>query len=223
MKKYKIGDIITYKEGTDLNNELTSINIDKGMKFVKRSLEKDEKVFIDHRSDLPRTKFKKDFPDNPIVYDIDKADVIISCNSYIYGYGTYIDNIFRDNKKSWGHHVDEITIKKQGTADIFNKLISLKEIVSSDKPKILDTDLYYKGEIPRLMSDEEYKTIARLVRGDKEMLNLGMTMLLGFDHTINEEKYVLLLTQVRTPYYITKSRTYKSIIKILKQKYTNLR
>ncbi len=221
MKKYKIGDIIIFKEINDLNNELASINLSEEMKFVKRSLQKEEKVFIDHRSDLPRTKFKQDFPDNTIVYDINKADVIISCNSYIYG--TYVGNIFRDSTKPWGSYLEEVTIKKQSIADILNKLLALKEIIKSDKPKILDTDLYYKGEIPRLMSDEEYKTIARLVRGDKEMLNLGMTMLLGFDHIINEEKYVLLLTQVRTPYYITKSRTFKSIMKILKQKYTNLR
>ena len=221
MKKYKRGDIVTYKEISELNDSLTNINVKKDIKFIKRPLEKKEKVFIDYRSGLPRTKFKTDFPDNPIVYDINKADVIISCDSYIYG--TYVNNLFRDPSKCWRKQLESIVLNKQSTIDSINKLFILKEIVSSDKPKILDTDLYYKGEIPRLMSDEEYKTIAKLVRGDKEMLNLGMTMLLGFDHTINEEKYVLLLTQVKYPYWITKSRTFKSIIKILKQKYTNLR
>ena len=59
--------------------------------------------------------------------------------------------------------------------------------------------------------------------GEKEMMNLGLEMLLGFDHSMNEERYVLILAQTKNSYMLKKSRTFKAIKKTLSLKYVNLR
>jgi len=211
--KYKIGDKIKKIDYDKIHSD-----IHNNIKFLQRKLNDGEKVYIDSFSDIPRTKFKKSFPNNKIVYNVAEADVMLLPQKVRYISTPY--NLFGGNWHSREiGEIDTITKLKH-----INEVIKCHEAVMSGKPIIKDTDILYKGEIPRKMDNSEYDRIAGMLTSpDKEMLNLGMEILLGFDSQINEKEYVLLLAQIKSPYLIKKSRTYKSIVKTLKQKYVNLR
>lgn len=212
MEKFKVGDKVTLEE-------IRQLLKGDDRKFVKRTLQKNEKVFIHPSSKIPRRKFKENYPDNPIVYTIDKADILIGT---MYNYIDYHSIFLTGIPHSWSYDSERILDSK--TIEKANKVVELHNFNKSDKPLIEDTDILYKGAIPRTMNDNEYETIAKMLGStDKEMLNLGMEMLLGFDSITNEKNYVLLLAQVRNCYLIKKSRIFNSIKKTLKTKYVNLR
>ncbi len=210
--EYKVGDVFTKKEWDGMTDS-------KGKKFVKYTLKDGDKVFIDHASSMPRTKFKKNYPNNKIVYKPEEADVFIGTDDIWHGRGYWM---FYQRTPTWTQ-VNQITLEKNTTLKVNNQA-KRKAIFNSEKPLIKDTDILYNGELPREISEAEYKRVVQMITStDPEMVNLGMDILLRFDHTINEEKYVLALAQIRAPYCIKKSRTYKSIVRILKTKYVNLR
>ena len=218
MRVFKEGETVTKVEVDQM-----VLNIHKP-KFVKYTLKDNEKVYIIPKSTMPRLKFKKNFPNNKIVHDPIQADVFIATDDLGY-FGNTSHILFNGNYQhgnGWGYDKDVILVER--TVDILNKISAIHYISDGKKPLIRDTDILYKGEIPRIMTDEEYNSIAKMLSsGEKEMMNLGMEMLLGFDHTINEKNYVLLFAQINGTYWIKKSRIFKSILKTLKVKYVNLR
>ena len=209
--KYKVGDKITQVKYNTLNSEVSKI------KFTKHTLRM-EKKFYSSKSEMPRLKFKKNYPNNKIVYDIDEADIFILAENNIYNYISF------SNWNMGSYH--QLTEKVIDAHDIntVNNLFLVSKINHIGKPIIRDSEILYKGEIPREMSTGEYLSISRMMSsGEKEMMNLGLEMLLGFDHSMNEERYVLILAQTKNSYMLKKSRTFKAIKKTLSLKYVNLR
>lgn len=210
MRKFKIGDKITLTQYRDLH-------ANRGTKqFVKHTLMNGEKVYIDKLCNIPRKKFKISYPDNPIVYNPEQADVFIATDSiFDYGRTTAFNGRYYSS-------VDEVTVERHHLVSL-NRAAYKEYIYGSTKPLVKDTDFFYKGELPREMTRQEYLTIAKMLTADdKEMLQLGINMLLGFDVSMNEEYYVLALAQVNRRYNLPGTRIFKSIKKRLKKKYVNL-
>lgn len=211
MKKFKVGDKITPTQYRVLHVK----RIDKG--FVKHSLMPGETVYIDKLCNIPRKKFKSSYPNNPIVYNPEKADVFIATDSIFEMSRT---SAFRGRYYSSD---DEVTVEKHHLPSI-NRACYKEYIYNSSKPLVRDTDFFYKGELPREMTRAEYLTIAKMLSADdKEILRLGVNMLLGFDFALNEEYYVLALAQTKRVYNLPGTRMFKSIRKKLREKYVNLR
>lgn len=209
MRTFKVGDKISLK----LYREMS---LSKDKKFTKHTLIPGEKVFIDKLCNIPRKKFKSTFPDNPIVYNPEKADVFIASDSIF----SYIRTPAFNGR--YYNSEDEITIEKYHLPSMIRAAYR-EYILGTTKPMIKDTDIFYKGELPREMTRAEYLTIAKMLSADdKEMLELGINMLLGFDHSLNEEYYVLALAQVKRRWNLPGTRVLKSIKKKLKEKYVNL-
>lgn len=210
MRKFKVGDKITLTQYRELLAK-------RGAKsFVKHSLMPGESVYIDKLCNIPRKKFKQSYPNNPIVYDPEKADVLIANDSILdYGRTTVFNGRYYSSK-------DEMTVEKHHLVSL-NRACYKEYIYNSTKPLVKDTDFFYKGELPREMTRVEYLAIAKMLTADdKEILQLGINMLLGFDVELNEEYYVLALAQVNRRYNLPGTRIFKSIRKRLKEKYVNL-
>lgn len=213
MKLYKVGDKITKDE----YDKLQEYEKDKRLTFSNYQLKDGDKVYIDSGSNLSRNKFKKNYPTNKITYIPEEADVFIASNSIF----SYVwTSMF--SGPSWTTLKGPVTVEYRHLL-LINKIVTRNYILRSKKPLISDSDMIYKGEIPRIMTDNEYDTIAKMMgAGDTEMMNLGVEMLLGFDHVINEKNYVLLLALAGNRWRMKKSRLFRSILKTLKTKYVNL-
>ena len=74
------------------------------------------------------------------------------------------------------------------------------------------------------MSQEDYLKLADYMKSsDKSILNLGISLMFGFDTILNEEKMILLIAQIKYTNYLRKVKRFRLFKLQLKTKYPGLR
>ena len=224
--RYKLGDTVVYKDIEKLHQEC-NLKI-KSINLLKRPIVNGCTVYFDRRSDSPRRVFQKDYPDCKIIFNPYDADVIISNPSVtnIWGYGRSWEDVFLDpkNPNRWTRTLlDKVEITKGKSLDAINKSVERWEMFDCGKPFIDEKMIIAASTYGRLITESERESITKLMSaGDKEMVKLGLTMLLAFDYESNQDAFALAFLQVKNTYMLSNDRVLKALKRKLKEKYVNL-
>lgn len=224
--RYKKGDVVK-------KSELTTLYDDISERLEKVTIRKDpirpgQTVYFDRSCDAPRRAFKKDYPDNKVVYDPNEADIIIANANVRYYYRSSYDDVFsfvEPGKNYWQlSYKEEVTLQLSQHINILNHVQEKYEMVMSGKPFVSDMMIKAGSTYGRKMDDGEKASISKMIStADVEMAKLGLNMLTGFDMEENEEAFVLAFLQMRHTHLLSSSRVLKAMKAKLKAKYVNLR
>jgi hypothetical protein len=214
--KLKVGDIIKKGDFEKYYETVTKCRREP----VNRAPYPGEKVFFDPACKVSRKKFKEDYPQNPVVYSIEEADVIIPGSSF--REVGYISWLFSSGSRWNSPDIAERKLEEH-MVEGANTYLVRYEMCTTTKPLIHQNAIKLSSTFTRVMTEEERRSIGSYVAStDKEMEALGYSLLLNFDPEINEESFVLILARA-SMYNCPKTRTFRHIRSKLKQKYRNLK
>jgi len=152
---------------------------------TERELMKGDKVYFMSNVLFPKKKFKESFPENKIVHDIDKADVIIidkmSLDEFLkrkIQFGNYrIDptsNVYTIDYSNLGHILSQPYYEKE-----VERTVEIDKIL--DKRLIDITDINLSSD--NVITEESYKSIGQMLgASDPEIIQMGMNILTGYDY-----------------------------------------
>src|SRR4051812_20643328 len=101
-----------YEVGKEYNRDKVALHLDEVRNKLEKKAEKVQRikiqphktVYFDKSSNVARRKFKEDYPDNPIIRDMSKADyVIVNKDKFRWIYISVYD-VFVDVEKSGKPH-----------------------------------------------------------------------------------------------------------------------
>jgi hypothetical protein len=200
FKKYNLNDNIIRNDYNAIKDKLA-----KKWKYEK-NIEIDKTVYFDKNVQISRTEFKKQFPDNKIVYDLSKADYYIANNK------PHVWISFYNNSN--------IIIGKY-ELEILNKII---DIINNENLIIIESkSIKFKSNNDELPNEMIDKIQLMLQSQDKETLDLGLQILFEYDYEKSIDQFYLLLckTNPNTFWKRKKSRIIEQKIKNIKNQFTN--
>lgn len=207
IKNYKLGDTL-------LKSDYDNI-IDKVKKYVSNTnLEEGKTVFFDPNVQTSRKEFKKQYPNNKIVYDLKIADYYIT-NNLLYPYYYFSSS---NNKNS-------ISLNDGWRAE--QKLKELNQaidLINNVGVKVVDPkNIKFKSansELPEEMVD---KIKQMLKSRDQETFELGWNILFEYDHELCKDKFLVILASADPMSYYKRKRTrvIEQKVKTLKTFYSN--
>jgi len=207
IKNYKLGDTL-------LKSDYDNI-IDKVKKYISNTnLEEGKTVFFDPNVQTSRKEFKKQYPNNKIVYDLKIADYYIT-NNLLYPYYYFSSS---NNKNS-------ISLNDGWRAE--QKLKELNQaidLINNVGVKVVDPkNIKFKSansELPEEMVD---KIKQMLKSRDQETFELGWNILFEYDHELCKDKFLVILASADPMSYYKRKRTrvIEQKVKTLKAFYSN--
>lgn len=200
FKKYNLNDNIIRNDYNAIQDKLA-----KKWKYEK-NIEIDKTVYFDKNVQISRTEFKKQFPDNKIVYDLSKADYYIANNK------PHVWISFYNNS---------IIIIDKYKLEILNKMI---DIINNENLIIIESkSIKFKSNNDELPNEMIDKIQLMLQSQDKETLDLGLQILFEYDYEKSIDQFYLLLckTNPNTFWKRKKSRIIEQKIKNIKNQFTN--
>lgn len=191
---------------TEVRSVVTEKDYDEFRRIVAEKkcagvLEDGKRVYFDSLLAFPRTKFKKSFPNNKMVYSIDEADLIIidkerTLNSFRIWFPTYYE--IGENTYTTSSHIlanyatascpsYHFSTPHQSVIDNFNYILSLIE-----KDWLDGKDISLPSE--NVMDEENYEGIDKmLAASDWEIVNMGMNLLTAYDYMKDKNRIALLM------------------------------
>jgi len=207
MKNYKSGDTITAKEYQDLIAELDARWENKG------KIEPGKTVYFDKNIQISRKEFKKQYPDNPIVYDLSKA------NYYVADYKPHVWISFHNSPSV---KLDDAGWRGESRITQLNKIV---DFINSNAIRINSKAIKFKSENEEIPQETIQKIQQMLQSPDKETLDLGIKILFQYNHVKCLDTFYVLLARANsmTWWRRTKSRVTEQKIKFIKEQFSNHR
>lgn len=207
IKNYKLGDTL-------LKSDYDNI-IDKVKKYVSNTtLEEGKTVFFDPNVQTSRKEFKKQYPNNKIVYDLKIADYYIT-NNLPYPYYYFSSS---NNKNSIslndGWRAEQKLKELNQAIDLINNVGA--KFIYPDYIKFKSAN----SDLPEEMVD---KITQMLKSEDQETFQLGWTILFEYDHDLCRDKFLVILANADPMSYYKRKRTrvIEQKVKTLKAFYSN--
>ena len=208
IKNYKLRDTLLKSDYDNIVKQLDNL-------IKSTVLEEGKTVFFDPNVQTSRKEFKKQYPNNKIVYDLKIADYYISNNatypSYYFGYGAQsATSVTLD--KGWRA---ENNLKQLNEAiDLINNVGAKLICPSNIKFKSANSDL------PEEMVD---KIKQMLKSKDQETFQLGWAILFEYDHDLCRDQFLVILANADPISYYKRKRTrvIEQKVKTLKAFYSN--
>lgn len=207
MKNYKLGDTITKKEYQDLIAELDARWENKG------KIEPGKTVYFDKNIQISRKEFKKQYPDNPIVYDLSKA------NYYVADHKPHVWISFHNSPSV---KLDDAGWRAESRITQLNKIV---DFINSNAIRINSKAIKFKSENEEIPQETIQKIQQMLQSPDKETLDLGIKILFQYNHVKCLDTFYVLLARANsmTWWRRTKSRVTEQKIKFIKEQFSNHR
>lgn len=207
IKNYKLGDTL-------LKSDYDNI-IDKVKKYISNTnLEEGKTVFFDPNVQTSRKEFKKQYPNNKIVYDLKIADYYIT-NNLPYPYYYFSSS---NNKNS-------ISLNDGWRAE--QKLKELNQaidLINNVGVKVVDPkNIKFKSSNSELPEEMVDKIKQMLKSRDQETFELGWNILFEYDHELCKDKFLVILASADPMSYYKRKRTrvIEQKVKTLKAFYSN--
>lgn len=214
---YKIGDVIT-KQIYDREENIW----EKSKKNSENNKNIHGNVFFTPSSKVSRREFKKSYPNCKIVRDLSKADTVIVPNYLIFPWMPFPVSGFKlveikMEKHPWNNR--EYTSSDSIRSREFIFVTSLKE-----KNIVFDKNVELFVENDEEIPDEMCERITQLLSGDKESIDLGLSILFQYNHLKNTDKFLLILVKAKAKawYSRKKSRVTENKLIQIKKNYPNL-
>jgi hypothetical protein len=209
IKQYKPGDTLLKVDYDNIKNKLN--NLPKSS-----TLEEGKTVYFNKAVQTSRTEFKKQYPTNKIVHDLSKANYYITNSlpyiTYYFGNGLQVVATLIISNDSWR---SKESLNNLNLACILANTPELKFIFPENiKFKSSNTDL----------PEEMIERITLMLKSsDQETFNLGWTILWEYDHSLNRDKFLVILANSHPMSYYRrkKSRIIEQKLKTLKTFYPN--
>jgi|LakMenE01Jun11ns_1017448.scaffolds.fasta_scaffold9954969_5 hypothetical protein len=209
IKQYKPGDTLLKVDYDNIKNKLN--NLPKSS-----TLEEGKTVYFNKAVQTSRTEFKKQYPTNKIVHDLSKANYYITNSlpyiTYYFENGLQVVATLIISNDSWR---SKESLNNLNLACILANTPELKFIFPENiKFKSSNTDL----------PEEMIERITLMLKSsDQETFNLGWTILWEYDHSLNRDKFLVILANSHPMSYYRrkKSRIIEQKLKILKTFYPN--
>ena len=204
FKKYKEGDILTKAD----YNQICALLDAKWKKSV--NLEPGKTVYFDKNVQVSRNEFKKQYPDNKIIYDLSKAHYYITKERLNFWFSFYnVSSVVIGSGNNW-------------RLERLNKAI---DFINSDVNIVTPESIKFKSANDNLPQEMVDKIQMMLQSPDVETFNLGMSILFQYDHEKCLDQFYLLLAKAssKTWWKRKKSRVIEQKIKFIKSKFQNHR
>jgi len=139
--------------------------------------------YIDSNVKFSRKEFKENFPNVKIVRDVSKANVVIINEAFIPRMWFGGSGNYQFAEKRGGTQTPEV-----------NKVV---EIANLDGITIVhaNTVKFKTGELKEFTEENIASIESMLKSPDKEVFNLGLTLLFQYDHVKNVDTFYLLMTK----------------------------
>ena len=206
FKKYKEGDILTKADYSQICALLDA----KWKKTV--NLEPGKTVYFDKNVQVSRNEFKKQYPDNKIIHDLNKADHYITNERPNFWFNfNNTNSIVINNANNWrfGEYLENLN----KSVDFIN---GNSKIVNPESIRFKSVN----DDLPQEMVD---KIQQMLQSPDVETLNLGLAILFQYDHEKCLDQFYLLLSRANhiSFWRRKKSRVIEQKIKFIKSQFLN--
>lgn len=192
FKIYQDGDSISETTWNSIKDAFNSKVVKKaGDVFTTGEIN----CYIDSNVKFSRKEFKENFPNVKIVRNVSKANVVIINENFI-------PYIYFGNNKSY-----QLGQSRWNTqAPEVNRVV---EIANADDIIIVNekTVKFKAGEIKEF-TEENIASIGSMLKSpDKEVFNLGLTLLFQYDHVKNVDTFYLLMAKANNMSWYRRKRS----------------
>ena len=208
FKIYQSGDSISENTWNSIENAFNSKVVKKaGDVFTTGEIN----CYIDSNVKFSRKEFKENFPNVKIVRDVSKANVVIINEAFIPRIWFGSNKSYQLGQSRWNTQAPEV-----------NRVV---EIANADDVIIVpaNTVKFKTGELKEF-TEENIASIGSMLKSpDKEVFNLGLTLLFQYDHVKNVDTFYLLMAKANNMswYRRKRSRLTEPKIKWIKAQFQN--
>lgn len=151
--------------------------------------------YIDSNVKFSRKEFKENFPNVKIVRDVSKANVVIINEAFIPSIWFGSNKSYQFGTRRWDTNAPEV-----------NKVI---EVANVDDIIIVNekTVKFKAGELKEF-TEENIASIGSMLKSpDKEVFDLGLTLLFQYDHVKNVDTFYLLMAKANNMSWYKRKRS----------------
>lgn len=192
FKIYQNGDSISETTWDNIVNVFNSKVVKKaGDVFTTGEMN----CYIDSNVKFSRKEFKENFPNVKIVRDVSKANVVIINEHFIPSIWFGSNRNYQLGQSRWNTQAPEV-----------NKVV---EIANAGDIIIVpaNTVKFKTGELKEF-TEENIASIGSMLKSpDKEVFNLGLTLLFQYDHVKNVDTFYLLMAKANNMSWYKRKRS----------------
>lgn len=192
FKIYQNGDSISETTWDSIKDAFNSKVVKKaGDVFTTGEIN----CYIDSNVKFSRKEFKENFPNVKIVRDVSKANVVIVNEDFIPRIYFGSNGSYQFGERRWGTKVLEVNrvVEIANAGDII--------IVPANTVK------FKTGELKEF-TEENITSIGSMLKSpDKEVFNLGLTLLFQYDHVKNVDTFYLLMAKANNMSWYRRKRS----------------
>lgn len=192
FKIYQNGDSISQTTWNSIKDAFDSKVVKKaGDVFTTGEIN----CYIDSNVKFSRKEFKENFPNVKIVRDVSKANVAIINEAFIPGIWFGGNGSYKFGEYRWGTKILEVNrvVEIANAGDII--------IVPANTVK------FKTGELKEF-TEENIASIGSMLKSpDKEVFDLGLTLLFQYDHVKNVDTFYLLMAKANNMSWYRRKRS----------------
>ena len=192
FKIYQSGDAIFETTWDSIKDAINSKVVKKaGDVFTTGEIN----CYIDSNVKFSRKEFKENFPNVKIVRDVSKANVAIINKDFIPHMWFGSSRNYQLGERRWGTQAHDV-----------NRVV---EIANVDGITIVhaNTVKFKTGELKEFTEENIVSIESMLKSPDKEVFNLGLTLLFQYDHVKNVDTFYLLMAKANNMSWYRRKRS----------------